>query len=470
MGSVWEGVHETLGTRVAVKLIEVEHVQSGDSRRRFETEARAAAKLQSKHVVEVYDYGVSPDGHPFIVMQYLSGEPLDKRLEREGRLSPVDTARIIVQVCRALARAHSLGIVHRDLKPENVFLMRDEEDGTELVKVVDFGIAKIVGGTAGAPEDSATRTGSVLGTPYYMSPEQARGLRSVDHRSDLWSVGVIAFRCMVGRLPFQGEAVGDVLVNLCTGPIPVPSELVSNIPQGFDAWTARALSRIPSERFSSAMELGEALAVVCGLTTPMMPYGGESRSDPGLRELGHRMTTPAPGEEQVLVAPLHPASKSNPNVSTTYRSPSGLTGSATTNTPAPQQRQNIPTIIVATVLATLIVAVSIAALTRLGGSSGDTPQAAAPAPDAPAQPSAVRAAPPAEPPPSEPENRAAPIAAAPAVPAPSAPASAEKPAPASGPVAVSTKGSAPSRTSAHPKKKPESSSAPPQSLEIRLER
>jgi eukaryotic-like serine/threonine-protein kinase len=468
MGSVWEGVHETLGTRVAVKLIEVEHVQSGDSRRRFETEARAAAMLQSKHVVEVYDYGVSPDGHPFIVMQYLAGEPLDRRLEREGRLNPVDTARILIQVCRALARAHALGIIHRDLKPENIFLMRDQEDGTELAKVVDFGIAKVVGGSGSTPEESATRTGSVLGTPYYMSPEQARGLRSVDHRSDLWSVGVIAFRCMVGRLPFQGEAVGDVLVNLCTGPIPVPSELVSNLPPAFDGWIQRALSRTPTERFSTAVELGESLAVVCGLTTPMAPYAGDTHaSDPHLGHSGQRIITPGPLDEQAIVPPLHPASKSG-NVSVTFRSPTGLTGSATTNTPPP--RQNVPTIIVATVLATLIAAVGIAALTRLGSSPSEEPSAASPAPTtAPPAPStlpadvAVRR-------PSEPEARTAPTTETAPPLAPSAAASAATTPPASGPVASSAKVAGPSRTSAPPKKTQEAAGAATQSLEIRLER
>src|SRR5690606_11424815 len=144
------------------------------------------------HVVEVYDHGLTDDGRAYIVMEYLAGEPLDARLARSGRLSLVDTAAIINQVSRALAKAHAAGIVHRDLKPENVFLVWDEEDAADIVKVVDFGIAKFTDKSVGI--SSATRTGSVLGTPYYMSPEQARGLRSVDFRSDLWSLGVITFR------------------------------------------------------------------------------------------------------------------------------------------------------------------------------------------------------------------------------------------------------------------------------------
>src|SRR5882724_13366176 len=251
MGSVWEGTHLTLGTQVAVKFIEAEYAESPEARNRFESEARAAAKLRSKHVVEVYDHGVTDDGRPFIVMEYLRGEPLDKRLDRVGRLPAKDTARMLMQVCRALSKAHAAGIVHRDLKPENIFLVWDDEDGADVAKVVDFGIAKFTDSALG--NSSATRTGSVLGTPYYMSPEQARGLRSVDYRSDLWSVGVIAYRCIVGVLPFEGEAVGDLLVKLCTSPLPIPSLAApESVPPGFDAWFAKALTREPEGRFASA--------------------------------------------------------------------------------------------------------------------------------------------------------------------------------------------------------------------------
>ncbi len=189
MGAVWEGTHASLGSRVAVKFIDAEYAESPEARSRFENEARAAARLRSKHVVEVYDHGVSEDGRPFIVMEFLDGEPLDKRLDRVGRLSPKETAHVVLQVCRGLTKAHAAGIVHRDLKPENVFLVWDDEEGTDIAKVVDFGIAKFQDASLGS--SSATRTGSVLGTPHYMSPEQARGLRSVDSRSDLWSVAVI---------------------------------------------------------------------------------------------------------------------------------------------------------------------------------------------------------------------------------------------------------------------------------------
>ncbi|GMV12445.1 MAG: hypothetical protein AMXMBFR56_06690 [Polyangiaceae bacterium] len=266
MGSVWEGVHNSLGTHVAVKFIETEFVDSHEARSRFENEARAAARLVSKHVVKVYDHGVMNDGRPFIVMEYLAGEPLDARLSKFGRLSLQETAAIVQQVARALTKAHEVGIVHRDLKPENVFLVRDDEDGTEVAKVVDFGIAKFTDSSSGL--SSSTRTGSVLGTPYYMSPEQARGLRSVDQRSDLWSLVVIAYRCVVGALPFVGEAVGDLLVQICVAPTPIPSQKVPGIPPAFDAWIARGLAKEPGERFQTALETADALAVLAGIGRP----------------------------------------------------------------------------------------------------------------------------------------------------------------------------------------------------------
>jgi serine/threonine protein kinase len=266
MGSVWQGRHASLGTRVAIKFVDPEHAQSHEARSRFVTEARAAATIQSKHAIQIYDHGVTDDGRPYIVMEMLLGEPLDKRVERIGRLSLAETARIVGQVCRALQRAHDAGIIHRDLKPENIFLVRSPDDDEETAKVLDFGIAKIMAAPGAQPATSSTKTGAVLGTPYYMSPEQARGLRNIDHRTDLWSIGVIAYKCLTGALPFEGESVGDLLVNICTGPVPTPSTLVPRLPKSFDAWFLRTMEREPAKRFSQASELANALALAAGLS------------------------------------------------------------------------------------------------------------------------------------------------------------------------------------------------------------
>jgi serine/threonine-protein kinase len=291
MGAVWEGIHESLGTRVAVKFIDTDYASSDEIRNRFVNEAKAAARLRSKHVVQVYDQGVGDDGKPYIVMEFLEGEPLDRRLDRQGRLSVAETAKIVLHVCRALAKAHEARIVHRDLKPENIFLVRDDEDETELAKVVDFGIAKFTDPSGGG--SSSTRTGAVLGTPQFMSPEQARGLRTVDHRADLWSVGVIAYRCVVGVLPFKGEAVGDLLVNICTADAPVPSTVVSDVPPGFDGWVRRALARDQGGRFQSAYEIADSLAAVAGLETRMGAPSAGNRADSSDLDLA-RAETPDP--------------------------------------------------------------------------------------------------------------------------------------------------------------------------------
>jgi eukaryotic-like serine/threonine-protein kinase len=267
MGSVWEGRHNSLGTRVAIKFIDPEYADSKEACARFVTEARAAATIQSKHAIQIFDHGVTDEGRPYMVMELLVGEPLDKRIDRLGSLPLKETARIIGHVCRALQRAHDAGIIHRDLKPENIFLVRTPDDDDEIAKVLDFGIAKIKAPPGEEGLSSSTKTGAVLGTPYYMSPEQARGLRNIDHRSDLWSLGVIAHKCVTGVLPFEGESVGDLLVKICTSPVPTPSVTMPGLPASFDAWFQRALEREPSGRFARASELSEALAFAAGLST-----------------------------------------------------------------------------------------------------------------------------------------------------------------------------------------------------------
>ena len=367
MGAVWEGTHQSLGTHVAVKFIDAEYAESPEARSRFENEARAAARLRSKHVVEVYDHGVSEDGRPFIVMEYLEGEPLDKRLDRLGRLTAKETAQIVLQVCRALMKAHTANIVHRDLKPENVFLVWDDEERTDIVKVVDFGIAKFTDASMGS--SASTRTGSVLGTPYYMSPEQARGLRNVDYRSDLWSVAVIAYRCIVGSLPFEGEAVGDLLVKLCTAPIPVPSQLVQDVPPGFDAWLAKALSREPAERFSSAAQLGESLAAVCGVPVRGAYVSSEMArmSELGSGPYGAVSAASAPAFGPGLAANVAPIALA--------------TGAPTSRTPAPMKRKPTGAIVAATAAAFVVFAIGGAVvLKKLSAPSGGPATAAPPGP------------------------------------------------------------------------------------------
>ncbi len=163
-----------------------------------------------------------------------------------------------------MTRAHEAGIVHRDLKPENVFLVHNADE--EIAKVLDFGVAK-VDSSALVVEGARTRTGSILGTPYYMSPEQAQGNKTVDARSDLWALGVIVFECLTGRRPFHSEGLGDLVLQICVRDITVPSTIVE-VPAGFDAWFARAVERDPDKRFQTAREMTDALREALGVAEP----------------------------------------------------------------------------------------------------------------------------------------------------------------------------------------------------------
>jgi eukaryotic-like serine/threonine-protein kinase len=257
MGSVWRALDRTLNAEVAVKLIDPELAGSDEAMSRFRREAQAAAAIRSTHVVQTLDYGVD-NGVPFIAMELLKGESLAQRLERVNLLSPPETGDILVQVARALAIAHGSGIVHRDLKPDNIFLVR--EGDTEVCKVLDFGIARQRGGLS----DSGgvkTKTGAVLGTPYYMSPEQAIG-QGVDQRTDIWAFGVIAAECLTGRRAFEGDSLGGLFHAICMAPLTKPSVL-GIVPTGFDAWFFRAVAREKSERFQSIKEAAEALKPLC---------------------------------------------------------------------------------------------------------------------------------------------------------------------------------------------------------------
>jgi eukaryotic-like serine/threonine-protein kinase len=258
MGSVWLAQHLTLRSPVAIKLIDPAIATNTEALSRFLREAQAAASLRSPHVVQILDHGVD-EGVPFIVMELLDGESLAARLERQRRLSPHETAQLLTQVARAMTKAHEAGIVHRDLKPDNIFIVRNDEE--EMAKVLDFGVAKSQTHGLGAIS-SATRTGSVLGTPYYMSPEQAEGSKLVDHRTDIWAMGVIAWECLVGARPFEAETLGGLLLAICAREMPTPSRMGA-VPAGFDAWFVRACSRDVNHRFVTAKEAAQELRNVC---------------------------------------------------------------------------------------------------------------------------------------------------------------------------------------------------------------
>lgn len=259
MGTVYRAEHLALKAPVAIKVIDREVAEGDVALARFMREAQSAASLRSPHVVQILDYGMEGN-RPFMVMEMLEGEPLADRIKRLGRLSPQETYRVISHVARAVSRAHEADIIHRDLKPDNVFLVHNE--GDEIAKVLDFGVAKVE--STQLDGEGHTRTGSLLGTPYYMSPEQAQGNKHIDARSDLWALGVIAFECLTGKRPFSSDGLGDLVLQICIRDIPIPSKVVP-VPEGFDEWFKKACTRDPDQRFQTARQLALELRPALGL-------------------------------------------------------------------------------------------------------------------------------------------------------------------------------------------------------------
>ena len=260
MGELWIAEHLGLGTEVVVKFISAELSDRPDAAERFAREAAAAAKVNSPHVVKILDYGASPDGAPFIVMEKLEGRDLATYLADRGSLPPDAVALVVRQLAKALTKAHAARIVHRDIKPANVFVCESERE--LFVKLLDFGVAK----TEAPGGSAATLTGICVGTPGYMSPEQIVASKQVDHRADLWSLGVLAFHCLTGRKPFDGETAGAVLLAIHTLAMPKPSRHVPSLPAAVDAWFERACAREPEQRFASASELANALSTALALS------------------------------------------------------------------------------------------------------------------------------------------------------------------------------------------------------------
>lgn len=317
MGDVWSAQHIALDVTCAVKFIHADAAGKSEVRERFEREAKAAAGLKSPNVVQILDYGIH-ENVPYLAMELLEGESLSARIKRRGRLDSVEACRIVSGIGKALTKAHAAGIVHRDLKPENVFLVPDD-DG-EIAKVLDFGVAKNTNQL-----DSNTRTGALLGTPYYMSPEQAQGIKAVDSRADLWSLAVVAFRCITGELPFRSDALGDLLIRIVTQPPPVPSQVLPGLPDSFDRWWDRASQREPDHRYQSAKELCDALALSLGVS---IPTGSLIQSIPGMMPPAPmvrtvalpEMNTPMPGQP----TPFH--STGHPDAQGPAAGPAGVSG------------------------------------------------------------------------------------------------------------------------------------------------
>jgi serine/threonine-protein kinase len=246
MGVVYLAEHPVIGRKVAMKAIHPELSRNPEVVSRFVTEAKAVNQIGNEHIVDIHDFGTTADGDFYFIMEFLQGEALADRMRREAPIDPPRALDIAGQVADALAASHAHGIIHRDLKPENIFLIH--KGGTnDFVKVLDFGLAKL---TLGADKVShKTRTGSVMGTPYYMSPEQCEGRPNIDQRADVYSLGVILFEMMTGKVPFGGEGYGEIIVKHITAPVPSPRAINPRISVAHEAILLRALAKNRDERF-----------------------------------------------------------------------------------------------------------------------------------------------------------------------------------------------------------------------------
>lgn len=259
MGTVYSAQHIGLSKKFAIKLLHGHLCTSGSTLKRFAQEAKAASAIEHQNIIEVVDAGITHDNVAFFVMEHLKGEDLATTFRRECPMPWLRAKRIALQLCDALQAAHDLGIIHRDVKPANCFRIT-RNINTDFIKILDFGIAKIITHDP-ASREGWTATGDVLGTIKYMAPEQAEG-RDIDQRADIYSVGVILYQALTGRLPFPGNQMIEVLAKVLQGPPPPPSLFVPSVPAMLDQVILRALRREPEERFPSMHALASALAEV----------------------------------------------------------------------------------------------------------------------------------------------------------------------------------------------------------------
>jgi eukaryotic-like serine/threonine-protein kinase len=253
MGAVYEAENLGIGKKVALKFVDAEFAKDEQVVSRFAREARVASSIESAHIVTVFDAGTE-DGQPYLVMELLRGEDLGTRLRRLGRLPVSDAMHILAQVLRGLARAHQAGIVHRDLKPDNIFLVHSEGDAL-FAKIVDFGVSKIRKAQSGTAPLALTGKGTVLGTPLYMSPEQAQASPDLDGRADLYGAGAILFECLGGRPPHTGESYEQIILAICMRDAPDLRAIDPAIGEPVAAFVAKALARDRAARFQSAAEM-----------------------------------------------------------------------------------------------------------------------------------------------------------------------------------------------------------------------
>jgi len=283
MGEVWRGRHLVLGHDVAVKLMKRDASRDQQLVARFVREARIAAQLRHRNIARVEDFGTTPESagnRPFLVMELLRGDSLETLLEARGHLDLATVAVVARHVGAACDIAHAAGIVHRDLKPANCFLVRDD-DGTPLVKVLDFGVAKVADGLLTTQHGLDPGAGfALIGTPVYMSPEQAQGDAQLDGRSDLWSLGVMLYELVTGKLPYTAETLPGLLCQIVTADVTPPRTHDPTLPPAFDVWAQRAFARNREDRFPTGKAIADAFIEALGAPRETLAPSPRTREQP----------------------------------------------------------------------------------------------------------------------------------------------------------------------------------------------
>lgn len=293
MGSVYEAVHETIERRVAIKILDAESARQNDLANRFLNEARAVNRVNDPGLVQMFDHGMLPDGTAYIVMEYLDGETLARRLRRLRRRLPVpELLRLLRQTAETLAATHRKGITHRDLKPDNIMVVRDTAvPGGERTKILDFGIAKLR--ESSPVKATNTHKDLLMGTPGYMSPEQCRGAGGVDEKTDVYSLGVVLYRALAGRLPFLAGGAGDIMAQHIYQPVPLLSELAPWLPSSLTELVHRLLSKEKQQRPSMEEVATELARLASELADFQLP---EISDDPSLPGCTDRVPVAGAGE------------------------------------------------------------------------------------------------------------------------------------------------------------------------------
>ncbi|HET9958530.1 MAG TPA: protein kinase, partial [Polyangiaceae bacterium] len=420
-GVVYEVEHVHTGEQLALKLLHstwpgdgapsapLSQPPSFDASliARFQREARAAAKIRSEHVVRVTDAGLAPElgNAPYFVMEQLDGLDLERLVERRGALSPSAVVSVLAQVARALDRAHSLGIVHRDLKPENLYLHR-KEDGAVIVKILDFGISRFATDQGDPQNLFVTKDGTLLGTPFYMAPEQARGrVHETGPAADVWAIGIIALRLLTARAYWSANTLAELMVQILSEPMPPPSVRFPELGTRLDAWFFRSCDREPSRRFASAGEQVRALSQALSV-----PIADEQLTQSLVRLMGNELELVVRQSEVAPIADLSrtatyrqesgaralPSSSSNPT-------PNSLSPSAPATLVRSGERAKSPALRVAVIAAVAVLSAGLAVSWWLGRTRANAPLEARPAaipqasPGLPVAPNPTRAEPAVEP-------------------------------------------------------------------------